>query len=140
MSDLSHVNAALIVEDDFFIATDLERALLSHGCGRAEMVGSCSEALDLVETTAFDLVTVDVKLSDTDCDRLVEVLRNRSIPFIYVSGYLPASHPDLPEAPWLSKPADDADLLSALLSVRPSTTGGIQPSADRAKVGSPTAS
>jgi ActR/RegA family two-component response regulator len=49
MPDLSHANAVLIVEDDFFIATDLERALLGHECGQTKMVGKCSEALELVE-------------------------------------------------------------------------------------------
>jgi CheY-like chemotaxis protein len=83
-------------------------------------VGRCSEALELVETTEFDLVTVDVKLADTDCDRLVEVLRDRAIPFVYVSGYGPAGHAYLPEAPWLSKPIVDAELVSALHLVCPS--------------------
>ena len=117
MPNLDHVNAVLIVEDDFFIATDLERALLGRGCKRTQMVGTCSKALELVGTAEFDLVTVDVKLADTDCGRLVEVLRDRAIPFVYVSGYEAAGRPDLPKAPWLSKPIDYAELGSALLSV-----------------------
>jgi two-component SAPR family response regulator len=120
MPDLSHLNAVLIVEDDFYIAIDLKRVLLDQGCRRTEMVGKCSEALKLVETTEFDLVTVDVKLADTDCDRLVEVLRDRAIPFVYVSGYEQTGRPDLPKAPWLSKPIDDIKLGSALLSICPS--------------------
>lgn len=124
MPNLSHVDAVLIVEDDFLIATDLERLLLGHGCGRAAMVGRCSEALKLLETTEFNLVAVDVKLADTDCDRLVEVLHNRTIPFIYVTGYEPAGHAYLPKAPWLSKPIDNTELVSALHSVCPSPSAG----------------
>ena len=119
MSDLSHLKAVLIVEDDFFIAIDLERTLLGKGCERTEMVGTCRKALELVETTEFDLVTVDVKLADADCDKLVVVLRDRSIPFIYVSGYAPAGHAYLPEAPWLSKPINESELGAALLSLCP---------------------
>jgi hypothetical protein len=63
---------------------------------------------------------VDVKLADADCGRLVEVLRDRAIPFVYVSGYRAADHPDLPKAPWVSKPVDDAELVSAFVSVCPS--------------------
>lgn len=123
MSELSHIKAVLIVEDDYMIAIDLERALLGLGCGQAEMVSKCGEALKLVERTDFDLVTVDVKLADTDCDRLVGMLHDRAIPFVYVSGYEPNSHSYLPEAPWLSKPLDETELVSALLSVCPSPAG-----------------
>jgi CheY-like chemotaxis protein len=117
MTDLPYLEAVLAVEDDFLIALDLQRALRDLGCKRVEITGSCSEALDLAGTGAFDLVVVDVKLSDADCSELVKVLRNRSIPFVYVSGYQQSDYPDLPSAPWLTKPLNEPELAAAIRTI-----------------------
>ncbi|HEV7292245.1 MAG TPA: response regulator [Devosia sp.] len=119
MADLSHIRRVLIVEDDFLIATDLEGILEELGCREVDMTGSCATAVDLVRSDLFELALVDVKLSDTDCHQLVELLRLRSIPFLYLSGYQQSDYPGLPNAPWLTKPAENFDILAAITSVLP---------------------
>ena len=114
MHDLPHARAALIVEDDYLIAIDIGRILCSQGYRRIQMVGSCREALAHIDAEHFNLVTVDVKLSDGPCDRLVRSLEERKVPFVIVTGYSPDAFPELTKAPWLVKPIDD-DALSGIL-------------------------
>lgn len=125
MGDLSHLNSVLIVEDDFLIGTDLELVLKHRGAAEPEVVGSCGLALERVASENFDLVTVDVRLSDGNCHGLVEELGNRGIPFVYVTGCEPAELPQ--PAPLVTKPFDDDELVDAVLSV--TTETGQQPRA-----------
>lgn len=119
MSQLSHLKSVLVAEDDFLIATDIEQVLSAYGCSEVELVSTCEDALARVAGGSYDLVTVDLALGDGSCDRLVALLVERKIPFIYITGFSCHEHPNLPPAPWLSKPMAEDDILEAVMSVLP---------------------
>ncbi|HEV7436297.1 MAG TPA: response regulator [Pseudorhizobium sp.] len=113
MQDLSCLGTVLVVEDDFLIAMDLERMLAANGCNCVELAGSCQEAIERTSQAEYDLVTVDVKLSDGDCVELVRLLDDQGTPYIFVTGYDRGAYPAGP-VPWVSKPVADDDLLAAI--------------------------
>ena len=76
----------LIVEDEYLIALDLIETLSQFGAARAEMALDCLTATHLIETEAFDLVTLDYHLGRDTCELLAERLRRMGIPMIVVTG------------------------------------------------------
>ena len=56
----------LIVEDDAFIATDVEHALIAAGYDVCGVAATEVEALQLAEQRAPELAVVDVKLAPGD--------------------------------------------------------------------------
>jgi CheY-like chemotaxis protein len=52
----------LIVEDEYFLAADLQAALKSLGANVIALVGDLDEALDLLTNGGFDIAVVDINL------------------------------------------------------------------------------
>jgi CheY-like chemotaxis protein len=119
---LSHIDTLLVIEDEFFIASELADLFGRHGVQSVEVVASISQCLDLLARQAIDFATVDVSLRDGWCDELVEELTARSIPFVYVSGYNPGDRRELRSAAWVRKPVVEEELLCAVQAARPATT------------------
>lgn len=77
----------LVVEDDFYLATDAARAL--EGAG-AEVVGPCAneaEARAALDERRPDAVVVDINLGAGPSFKLAETLKDRGIPFVFTTGY-----------------------------------------------------
>lgn len=77
----------LIVEDEYFIANDLESGLRMEG---AEVLGPVpleSEASRIVAREAFDAAVLDVKLPDATAYSIADRLTERNIPFVFATGY-----------------------------------------------------
>jgi CheY-like chemotaxis protein len=88
----------LIVEDEALVAMLLEGLLEEHDC---DVVGPCStlqSALDVVRTQTFDLAVLDVNLRGMMVYPVAELLAERHIPFLLLSGYgdgaIPPGHGD----------------------------------------------
>lgn len=84
--DLSGLRV-LVVEDEYFIATDAARALRSAG---AEVIGPCSTeeaARAEIEARRPDAVLVDINLGTGPSFKLAESLKSQGIPFVFVTGY-----------------------------------------------------
>jgi CheY-like chemotaxis protein len=77
----------LIVEDEYFLANDLERALRHEG---AEIVGPISElpeAIRQVEEDGFDAAIIDINLHGQSACPVADKLAEEHIPFVFATGY-----------------------------------------------------
>lgn len=105
----------LLVEDEYFLADDLRRAL--EGCG-AEVVGpvpSLDKALPLAENESLTCAVLDINLRGESGLRIAEALQRRSVPFVYATGYSRTSVPEALEgAAHLEKPFRMQELLHVL--------------------------
>jgi CheY-like chemotaxis protein len=73
----------LIVEDEYFLAADLQAALKSLGANVIALVGDLDEALVLLANGAV----VDINLRGLLAFSIAERLQQRGIPFVFVTGY-----------------------------------------------------
>lgn len=76
----------LVVEDEIWIALDLQAAFLDAG---AQVVGPCATleaALEAARNEALALAVLDIRLGTTTTERVIDLLTGRGIPFFYYSG------------------------------------------------------
>jgi CheY-like chemotaxis protein len=83
----------LIVEDEYFLASDLEDALRSFGLGVFVLVGNLEEALDQVARGAFDVAIIDMNLRGRATHSVADQLKRTGIPFVFTTGYSAAMVP-----------------------------------------------
>jgi len=110
----------LVVEDEYYIATDTARALQGAG---AEVIGPFrteKAARSAVDEQRPDAVIVDINLGVGPSFKLAETLKDRGIPFVFVTGYdqqvIPEAFSDVKR---LEKPVQlrrVVDAVSALLT------------------------
>jgi DNA-binding response OmpR family regulator len=77
----------LVVDDEYFIATVATEALQEAG---AEVLGPArteEAALRELERESPDAALLDVNLSSKPSFMLAEALKNRGIPFIFITGF-----------------------------------------------------
>src|SRR3954470_5088694 len=77
----------LVVEDEYFIASDTAQALRGAG---AEVVGPCPSeeaAKRRLEERQPDAAVVDINLGTGPSFRLAEALKPRGVPFVFMTGY-----------------------------------------------------
>lgn len=104
----------LLVENDFYLATDAARALRNAG---AEIVGPFSrEALALAAIDRrLDAAVVDINLGAGPSFATAAALRKASVPFLFLTGYdhntIPAEFADIPR---FEKPAELCDIVRAV--------------------------
>ncbi len=95
----------LIVEDEYFIAADIGRALA--GCEAVVLgpAGDIDKAMALLDAGPVDAAVLDVNLDGRRSFPIADRLAARSVPYLFVTGYdgwaLPENHRG---APRLSKP------------------------------------
>jgi two-component SAPR family response regulator len=86
----------LIVEDEPVIAENLAFEFAENGAKVIGPVASVKAALDVIENTNLDGVTLDIKLMGEMAFSVADVLAGRDIPFVFLTGYdagaVPASH------------------------------------------------
>jgi CheY-like chemotaxis protein len=105
----------LVVEDDYYLATDAARALRGAG---AEVAGpSPTEEAARAELAQQrpHAVVVDINLGSGPSFKLAEILKDRGIPFVFVTGYdqkvIPAEFDDIER---LEKPIQLRHLVGAI--------------------------
>jgi CheY-like chemotaxis protein len=96
----------LVVEDEYVLAEDLREQLEQQG---AEVVGpaaSVPAALALLEDGPTpSLAVLDVQLGAVTAYRLADLLRDRGIPFVFITGHEASSVPNAyADVPLLQKP------------------------------------
>ncbi|GAB0117091.1 response regulator [Acidisoma sp. 7E03] len=108
----------LVVEDEYFVAMDASQALREVG---AEVVGPCrteQAAIRELEQGAPDGALVDVHLGPTPSFALAEALKNRGIPFVFITGFDPDRIPGrFAGVDRLSKPISPRKVIEALARV-----------------------
>lgn len=105
----------IIVEDDYFQAEDCKQMLEQAG---AIIVAVSSKVPELSELTAqgsIDAALIDINLGPGLSFDFARDLRDRAIPFVFLTGYDADILPDdLSASPCISKPADCVRVLGAL--------------------------
>jgi DNA-binding NtrC family response regulator len=77
----------LILEDEYFIAHDLEQGLKSLGAKIVGPIADLSEAQEQVGRDDFDVGVIDINLHDEMAYPIADELIQRRIPFVFVTGY-----------------------------------------------------
>lgn len=105
----------LVVEDEYFIADDMARALQSLG---AEVVGpapTLDKALALLAAERVDAAVLDINLRGETVFPVADALRERGVRFVFATGYDPSVvPPEYRDVPRWEKPFDP-QVLAAML-------------------------
>ncbi len=109
----------LIVEDDFYLATDGKAALEEAGALVVGPFARAEHALPLVDSAQVDCAIVDINLGQGPSYAVATALGQRGIPFLFTTGYDAASIPErFRSVPRLEKPIEELDLLRAVDKLR----------------------
>ncbi|MDQ2082633.1 hypothetical protein RA307_20795 [Xanthobacteraceae bacterium Astr-EGSB] len=106
----------LIVEDDYFIASEVARAFQQHGAEVVGPVPTLATAFDVVESDlSIELAVLDINLRGEMVYPLADALEDRGIPFVFATGYDASAVPDrFRHVPVVTKPAGFIDIASEL--------------------------
>jgi DNA-binding response OmpR family regulator len=109
----------LIVEDEMLVALLIEDFLTEMGCSTLGPCGSVAKALVAARTETFDLAVLDVNLAGEKVYPVAEVLLQRHIPFLFLSGYgdeaIPPGHGEWKVCAKPFRGDDLASMMSAAL-------------------------
>ena len=108
----------LVIEDESLIALDLVDRLKAAGAEVAPPVGTEQQALQVIQGGKFDCALLDANLHGRPVAEIAAALTRSKIPFVFITGYGRAALPDsFKQAPVLSKPVTDEQLLAAITSI-----------------------
>jgi DNA-binding response OmpR family regulator len=108
----------LIVEDEWLVADAFASILSASGYEVVGPVSSILEALALAEQPQLRAALLDVNLRGEEIYPVAEALRERSVPFLFVTGYAEISiRADFREWPILCKPCRANELQQALIGL-----------------------
>lgn len=98
--------SALVVEDDYLLSIMIEDILTELGVAVVGPAMSLEDALPLAESAAMDFAMLDVNLGHGETSTPVaEKLRERGIPFAFLTGYGADGRPaGFEDAKLVSKP------------------------------------
>jgi len=113
-TDLTDI-AVLVVEDDYFIATEMAGVLRQHGARVLGPVPDTQRARELLRRESPDVALLDVNLRGRMSYDLAEELLEHGVPAVFATGYdasiLPAP---LRGMPCLLKPVDTRELVRVI--------------------------
>ena len=109
----------LVVEDEPLIGMHIRAALEEAGAS-VTATTTIRHALLLIEGNGLNGAIMDHALRDGDSTEVCARLKARGIPYVSYSGYDPVVGAAL-DAPFVSKPATMATLLTALVGALPRT-------------------
>jgi two-component SAPR family response regulator len=116
-SDALNGRRILVVEDETWVAFDLEAILKAAGCIVIGPAANLRDGLDLAEQNPLDAALLDINLGYDQSFPIAYGLKRRGIPFVFVTAYsnyiLPAG---LMAAPLVTKPYTDSTLRQAIAS------------------------
>lgn|SRR5215813_6042242 len=105
----------LVVEDEAIIAWDMADSLVACGAEVMGPVGSVDEACALLDAAIPDAAVLDINLGNENVYPLIEHLKLRRVPFLFASGYGPATVPtEYAEHAFLTKPFQFDAFMDAL--------------------------
>nr|WP_137828285.1 PAS domain S-box protein [Methylobacterium sp. L1A1] len=77
----------LVVEDDYYLATDTARALRSAGADVTSLCATEADARAELEDKLPNAAIVDINLGPGPSFKLAERLKDRGVPFVFITGY-----------------------------------------------------
>ena len=105
----------LVVEDDYFIAIEMCRALRAAGAGVIGPARDLQTGLGAIRDERIDCAVLDINLHGHLAFELATELRPRNIPTIFATGYDASMIPDeLADTLRLEKPVDMKALCRAI--------------------------
>lgn len=106
----------LVVEDDYFIASEVALSLRKAGATVLGPVGNVADAVSAVGAELRpDAAVVDINLRGEMAFEVADALMARAIPFVFATGYDHAViPPPYASVPRCTKPVSYRDLLAAL--------------------------
>ncbi len=105
----------LVVEDEYLIRMLLEDMLDELGYGVAAAVGSLAEAQEHASGGDFSAAILDVNVDGQEIFPVADILAQRGLPFVFVTGYGENSLPErFRGRPALQKPFQAERLKAAL--------------------------
>ena len=109
----------LIVEDEYYLADDLSRALAKAGAEVVGPVSTLDEAQAKVDEGAFDFAVIDMNLRGDFAFALAERLGEAGKPFVIATGYNQNSIPEsLRDVPRVEKPFSSHQIVELLAGMR----------------------
>jgi DNA-binding NtrC family response regulator len=84
----------LVVEDEYFLASDLEKALRGGGAHVVGPVADIESAREQVAWDGFDVAVIDINLFDQATYAIADELQRAKIPFVFATGYSQAVIPN----------------------------------------------
>jgi len=105
----------LLVEDEYFVAIEVVKALKDKGIAVVGPARSVDEALRMVEGNPIDAAILDINLHDQRVYPLAEALEARNIPLVFATGYGEQAIPQqFRHIPRFEKPLDLEQLVKAV--------------------------
>jgi DNA-binding response OmpR family regulator len=106
----------LVVEDEGLIGLLVEDFLNGFGCRIVGVVGSTTDALELIHSAPIDVAVIDLKLDGEMAYPLADALTAARVPFVFATGVL-ADEIDggYAHVPVVGKPFEEGELRGALL-------------------------
>src|SRR5690349_19644228 len=105
----------LILEDEYFLADDLARALRERGAEPVGPVSSVAEAEELLARERLDAAIHDLNLQGKKATDFVSRVAETRLPCLIVSGYGVGAVPEsVAHVPRIEKPASAATVLRTL--------------------------
>lgn len=106
----------LVVEDEYFLADDIGRALRSFGAEVVGPVGDLEDALRIVNDVGIlDGAVLDVNIRNEMIYPIAETLQARGVPMVFATGYdRVALGPKFGDVPLWEKPLDIAAMVRGL--------------------------
>jgi CheY-like chemotaxis protein len=107
--------SVFLVEDEAMIRMMVVDMLEELGFSVAAETGEINEALQLAETTDFDIAILDVNVNGKVISPVADLLKARNRPFIFATGYGTQGVPEqFRDRPALQKPFQIESLKQAL--------------------------
>ncbi|UPK33559.1 response regulator [Bradyrhizobium sp. 186] len=109
----------LVVEDEYFLADDISRALRLHGAEVAGPVGELDDALPVLNGGGvLDGAVLDVNIRSEMIFPIAHALRTRHVPFVFTTGYDKVSiAPEFRDVMLWEKPIDLTAMVRGLIEL-----------------------
>lgn len=117
IGDLEHRTCVLVVEDEVFLAMELETALIEGGFRVLGPAASVKDALDLLGGECPDAAVLDFNLGREKVTPVALQLKSLGVPFVLASASSTAElsrYAVLADIPNLGKPTDLMRLVAAV--------------------------
>jgi DNA-binding response OmpR family regulator len=108
----------LVLEDDYYLATDEKAFLQKAGATVVGPLGSGYNRSDLPQVGGVDAALVDINLGTGPSFDAARVLSDRAIPFLFVTGYDAGIVPEeLSHVQRIEKPIRERHVIAALAAL-----------------------
>lgn len=112
----------LVVEDDYYLATDTRTVLEEAGGHVLGPFGTADDAIAALDGERADLAVIDINLGNGPVFSLARHLTSAKLPFLFATGYDQAVVPeDLKTIVRLEKPFRPGELINAAAGVYEAT-------------------